>query len=158
MPKMRTTAVLWLGIVGCTGPAVAPPPERPKPAAQRDSLIIAVASDPRNLLSIVSESAADNAVIDATGVQPMDVDFDCRMTYKPALASSWIFAEDGRKIRLSLRDDEVWEDGQPVTAEDYRFTYDLAADPVVGWSQRASLGRLDPAARPRVIDPHTVEF
>lgn len=149
---------MWLGVLGCSAPGVPPTPERPKPQAQRDSLIIAVASDPKDLLSVVSESAADSAVIEATGVQPMDVDFDCRMTYKPALASSWIFSADGRTITLSLRDDQVWEDGRPITAEDYRYTFDLAADPNVGWPERASLRRLDADARPKVVDAHTVAF
>ncbi len=38
-------------------------------------------------------------------------------------------SEDGRTITFTLRDDIVWSDGTPVTADDFVFTYEMNVDP-----------------------------
>ena len=43
----------------------------------------------------------------------------------PALAKSWIFSEDGRRVAFSLRSDVTWHDGEPFTADDVAFSYGL---------------------------------
>lgn len=43
----------------------------------------------------------------------------------PALARSWKVSEDGREVAFSLRQDVVWHDGQPFSAEDVVFTFGL---------------------------------
>lgn len=43
----------------------------------------------------------------------------------PDLAESWDISDDGRLIRFKLRDDVTWHDGEPFTAEDVAFTYEL---------------------------------
>lgn len=151
-------------LVGCTGQEPEGKPGNPVPSAvpgggmQRDTLVIATPQDPKDLLYLYSQSASDSPVIEALNLPPMDADFDCRMTFDPALAASWQFGEDVRSITLHLRDDVTWEDGQPVTADDYAFTYDLVADPSVGSPRADMLARMVPGARPKVIDAHTVEF
>ncbi|MDX1663766.1 MAG: ABC transporter substrate-binding protein [Candidatus Promineifilaceae bacterium] len=46
----------------------------------------------------------------------------------PALARGWTVEEDGRTVHFSLRDDVVWHDGEPLTADDVVFTYSLLKD------------------------------
>lgn len=36
---------------------------------------------------------------------------------------------DGRTITFKLRDDIQWSDGTPITAADFKFTYDMSIDP-----------------------------
>ncbi|MCA9941670.1 MAG: peptide ABC transporter substrate-binding protein [Anaerolineales bacterium] len=36
---------------------------------------------------------------------------------------------DGRVITLMLRDDIVWNDGEPITSDDFVFTYQMSIDP-----------------------------
>jgi peptide/nickel transport system substrate-binding protein len=36
---------------------------------------------------------------------------------------------DGNVITLTLRDDIVWSDGQPITSDDFAFTYDMVVHP-----------------------------
>ena len=36
---------------------------------------------------------------------------------------------DGKVITMKLRDDIVWSDGQPITADDFIFTYQMYVDP-----------------------------
>lgn len=38
-------------------------------------------------------------------------------------------SEDGRVITMQLRDDIVWSDGEPLTAADFVFTYEMTIDP-----------------------------
>jgi peptide/nickel transport system substrate-binding protein len=38
-------------------------------------------------------------------------------------------SEDGRTVTFHLRDDIVWSDGTPVTAEDFVFTYEMNVEP-----------------------------
>jgi ABC-type transport system substrate-binding protein len=42
---------------------------------------------------------------------------------EPALAESWEFAPDKKRIIFTLRDGLKWSDGQPLTVDDVVFTY-----------------------------------
>lgn len=52
----------------------------------------------------------------------------------PNLAESWEVSEDGLTVTIKLRDDGMWTNGDPVTAEDYVYSWkrtlspELAAD------------------------------
>lgn len=52
----------------------------------------------------------------------------------PAAAESWTVSEDGRTYTFRLREDARWSNGEPVTAEDFRYSWrramlpDLASD------------------------------
>lgn len=38
-------------------------------------------------------------------------------------------SEDGKTLTFKLRDDIVWSDGEPITADDFVFTYEMTIDP-----------------------------
>lgn len=46
----------------------------------------------------------------------------------PHLAEEWEFSEDGTELTFTLRDDVTWSDGEPFTAEDVAFTWQLVID------------------------------
>lgn len=46
----------------------------------------------------------------------------------PFLAESWEFNEDGTELTFTLRDDATWSDGEPFTAKDVAFTWQLVID------------------------------
>ncbi len=50
-------------------------------------------------------------------------------SYQPDLAASWSSDAEGRTWTFKLRDDAVWHDGEPVTAEDVVFTVDARKSP-----------------------------
>jgi peptide/nickel transport system substrate-binding protein len=52
-------------------------------------------------------------------------------SYQPDLASSWSSDETGKTWTFIIRDDAVWHDGQPVTAEDVVFTVEALKSPDV---------------------------
>jgi peptide/nickel transport system substrate-binding protein len=43
----------------------------------------------------------------------------------PGLATDWEASEDGLTWTFTIRDDSVWSDGEPVTAHDAAYTYQL---------------------------------
>ncbi|MGP5056143.1 ABC transporter substrate-binding protein [Brachybacterium paraconglomeratum] len=49
-------------------------------------------------------------------------------TVLPHLAESWEFNEDGTELTFTLRDDVTWNDGEPFTAADVAFTWQLVLD------------------------------
>ncbi|HVL28579.1 MAG TPA: ABC transporter substrate-binding protein [Acidimicrobiales bacterium] len=72
----------------------------------------------------------------------------------PWLASSWERSADGREWRFTLRDGVQWHDGQPLTAEDVRFTFDYLKNGA-GSTSQANLGAV-PIAGVTVEPPNVV--
>jgi ABC-type transport system substrate-binding protein len=50
------------------------------------------------------------------------------LTEMPTVENGGI-TEEGRVLTLSLRDDLTWSDGEPLTAQDFVFTYEMIVDP-----------------------------
>lgn len=84
------------------------------------------------------------------------VQYDANLGVRPWLAESW--QEEGdTAVVFRLRSDVKWHDGQPVTADDVKFTFDLAKDsaaasPLVG---AIFLAEVESAT---VVDPQTIRF
>lgn len=69
------------------------------------------------------------------------------------LATTWEASEDGLTWTFNLRDDVLWHDGEPFTAEDVKFTIEGLLDPAVNAQFRTNLTGVTGA---EVIDDHTV--
>ncbi|GAH12437.1 unnamed protein product, partial [marine sediment metagenome] len=54
---------------------------------------------------------------------------------------------------MTLRDDLVWSDGEPITAEDFVFTYEMIVDPA---NTVAAVNPYDRIASIETPDPQTV--
>jgi len=50
------------------------------------------------------------------------------LTELPSMENGGV-SEDGTVVTMHLRDDIVWSDGTPITAEDFVFTYEMIMDP-----------------------------
>jgi len=75
-------------------------------------------------------------------------------TYLPWLATSYDWSADNLKLRFALRPGVLWSDGQPFSARDVTFTFNLmhrvpALDREGVWTFLSSVS---------AIDPNTVEF
>jgi peptide/nickel transport system substrate-binding protein len=68
-------------------------------------------------------------LIQAGDIQDLVYDTLIRIDLKsqayPGLATEWSVAEDGRTWTFKLAPGAKWHDGQPVTAEDVKFTFDM---------------------------------
>lgn len=160
MSTIRTlSSVSLVALLSCSSSTPEPSGDQPQgDGFPRDTLVIAYQSDADSLLSVVSQSAADGEIINNINYPIMDSDFDCELKMRPALAKSWEWNEDGTVLSMTLRDDISWSDGKPVTAQDIAYTMELVADPVVASPRIAYIQNMQPDARPRVIDDHTIEW
>ena len=79
------------------------------------------------------------------------------LRFRGLLASAWQQDPDGRWIRVRIRDDARFSDGEPVTAEDVRWTYqDFIFNPSIEAERtRATLDQIEDV---RVVDAKTVEI
>ncbi len=176
MPALPLPALLLAGaLTGCGGsdqggrPAPGPTVEAVdrgpgnEPLASElggpaDTLVIAYQNDADTMISPVAGSVSTSAILDNINYGLLDSRFDCRLTYGPALAESWQFNEDQTVLTMKLRPGQLWSDGQPVTARDIAFTYELVADPVVASPRIAYIENMVPGKRPLVIDDLTLEW
>jgi peptide/nickel transport system substrate-binding protein len=74
-------------------------------------------------------------------------------TFAPELAKSYDWSPDHKTLTFHLREDAVWSDGVPLTAEDVRWTWQAQRDPAVAWDNafmKREIGDVE------VVDPHTV--
>ena len=76
-------------------------------------------------------------------------------TWAPALATDWEFSEDRLELTVKLRPDALWSDGEPVTAEDVRFTWLAQTDADVAWGYSFYKEAITDV---EVVDPATVRF
>src|SRR5829696_1242222 len=76
-------------------------------------------------------------------------------TFAPLLAKSYEWSADHKALTFHLRDDVVWSDGVPVTAEDVRWTWQAEVNPDVAWEAVDSKRWIKDV---EVVDPHTVRF
>ena len=90
-------------------------------------------------------------------------------SYIPRLAESWDVSEDATNFTFTLQEGLTWSDGEPFTADDVVFSYNLYADPEVGSAWRTRLadvagyaefdsGAADSLSGVTAVDDTTVEF
>lgn len=112
--------------------------------------------------------------------------YNVSMEQEPALAESWEFSNEGKTVTFKLREDVVWHDGEPFTAEDVAFTFEIMCHPDYSGPRGYSVERLegyyeyhgklaedsteenpvyeiepltaDSVAGIKVVDPYTISF
>jgi len=80
------------------------------------------------------------------------VSFDENLQLRPNLAAEWTQSADQLTWTFTLRDDVSWHDGEPLTSEDVKFTYDRMKESGLG----LHAGFLTGISSVECPDPHTV--
>src|SRR5690606_39450275 len=94
------------------------------------TIIVGMRSDFRGFNSVTNVDLYSGEVMNYALFTPL-VPYDEQLQVRPWLADSW--EEEGdTAVTFHLRRDVRWHDGQPVTAEDVKFTFDLAKDTLTG--------------------------
>jgi peptide/nickel transport system substrate-binding protein len=115
--------------------------------------IVSVTSDFQAFNPVTNTALVTLEVINYMLFTPL-VQYDEDLNPQPWLAESWDLGETG--VTFRLRDDVRWHDGQPVTAEDVKFTFDLAKNPeAASLLESAYLTMIRSAT---VVDPRTIRF
>ncbi len=78
------------------------------------------------------------------------------LAWQGLLADRWTVSDDGLAVSFHLRDDVVFSDGAPLTAEDVLFTYQfIMSEAIQAPRERAYLKKIKEV---KVKDKYTVEF
>ena len=113
--------------------------ETTAPASEATTEAPVVVEEPSGLLTVgITEasgnfnplyysSAYDGYVVDMVFQGLISRNFEGE--YEGEVAESWEYSEDGKSITFKMREDVVFSDGQPLTAQDVVFTYQVLADP-----------------------------
>ncbi|RMG75197.1 MAG: hypothetical protein D6711_07285 [Chloroflexi bacterium] len=75
---------------------------------------------------------------------------------EPALAKNWLVSFDGLEYVVQLRDDVLWHDGVPFTAQDVVYTIDLLQSPDFPGSDQ--LNTFWRTVEVQAIDPYLIRF
>ncbi len=149
----RSARVVWSGLLllvavaGCGGGGG-------EGAGAGGTVVVGVANDFSGFNPVTNSSIDTDHVIKYGLFTPL-VRYDEELSPEPYLAESWELHGD-TAITFTLRDDVRWHDGEPVTAEDVKFTFDMAKTPetgsLIGSAYLASVERAE------VRDPRTITF
>ena len=150
--RARFAAVLALFLAACGGEGPGAGGEIGDPVPGGTG-IVAVSSDFQAFNPVTNTAIVTDEVNKFMLFTPL-VQYNEDAEVIPYLAESWDLDDQG--VTFRLRNDVLWHDGQPVTAEDVKFTFDLAKNP-----ETASLlesAYLTMVRSATVIDPHTIRF
>jgi peptide/nickel transport system substrate-binding protein len=116
--RMWSAAAAAVTLLGAA--CSARPPASPRPV----TLVIAINGDPGAMNPAVTTSGNTHPVTDQifNGL----VGLDEHLNPVPELAERWSIEDEGRTYRFTLRRGVQWHDGQPLTSDDVRFTFERA--------------------------------
>lgn len=124
--------------------------------ARNDTLIRALSSDPEFLNPVLSNDNPSSLVEYLIYDQLLDVDDTTESNIVGRLAERWEISDDKSIITFFLRKGITWQDGFPFSAEDVKFTFDMASRndiPAVGMKSVTKL--LD---KLEVINDYQIKF
>ena len=158
---LRLFLILALATVAGLGMACRSPV--PDPAADRvaeDTIVVAAGVDMRGVNELVTDATQIHTAIHYFALFRTLLDErpdfqDGPPTFGPELAESHEFSADRRTLTFHLRGDAVWSDGEPVTAQDVRFTWQAHISPEVAWPLADFKKHIRDV---EVVDPQTVRF
>lgn len=142
---MKTILSLTLILVFLTGGSVFAATGIPNHKAE---LVIGSAVDINNLDPQAQSDQINNIVLKLT--HQTLVFFTNEATFEPSLAASWEFRDDTHVV-FHLVKNAKFSDGTPLTAEDVKFTIDMAMKSYVADSLTGLIST-------SVIDPYTIEM
>ncbi|HTL90121.1 MAG TPA: ABC transporter substrate-binding protein [Leptolyngbya sp.] len=155
--SLRQSLILWFAIAalflsGCN------PRDYKTEAAQVPQLVLTSPTDPKTF------NYANNQTFPAVFpfiYEGLTKENGLTGEYDPALAESWKFSPDRRRVVFTLRPDLKWSDGEPLTADDVVFTYeDIVFNPLIPTDQKESIQIGENKVFPKVrkISDRQVEF
>lgn len=153
LPRLRNAIGAFALLCSCSPESV----ER-SPAAEAP-LVIAVSNDISSLNPLLGvESRFNHDVLDLMFLHLVEEQPDYAdhpPTFAAQLARSFEWSADRRALTFHLQEHATWSDGQPITAEDVRWTWQAQTHPDIAWDYAQSKDHILDVA---VVDPKTVRF
>ena len=121
------------------------------------TITVAVRSDPKTLNPVLAVDESTREIIDCMNADLIHINRETQKT-EPALAKSWTVSRDGKTFILHLRRGLRFSDGQPFTADDVVFSFQVYLDEKVHSSQRDLLVVGGKPISVKKLDDYTVQF
>ncbi len=120
---------------------------------QGGDMLYATFSDPLFLVPFINADSASSDVCNLL-FSPL-LTYNEKLEIVPNAAKSFDVSKDGKTITFKLRDDVYFHNGQKMTAEDVKYSYDLIRDPAVNSPRRMDYEAVSEITTP---DASTVVF
>jgi len=91
------------------------------------TLVLAVPAEPRTLDPAKASAAVDSTVLTYLGAALLDIDPDGKIV--PWLAKDYSVSPDGLTVTFHLKEGVTFHNGEPLTAEDFKWTFERMLDP-----------------------------
>jgi peptide/nickel transport system substrate-binding protein len=125
----------------------------PAPAVPEGTIVVGVWQEPKGLIWNIFYEAHTNDILDSMYYAPVALDENDELIPElleelPTTQNGGI-SEDGKTLTLKFKDGFKWHDGEPVTSEDFKFTWQFVVDPntmsqvSAGWNQIESVDTPD---------------
>ncbi|WKA58370.1 ABC transporter substrate-binding protein [Planococcus shenhongbingii] len=112
-------AAALIGLAGCSQES-----GNSADSAEMKQLVYGMASEIEKVNPVLDESQEIDALLFRGLTKP-----NAKNQVTPDLAESWEISDDQLTYVFTLRQDAAWQDGEPVTAEDVKFTFDQIQNP-----------------------------
>ena len=86
------------------------------------SIVFATTSDPKSFNDIIAKETSTTEITSQI-FEGLTTTNPFNLKVEPNLAKSWEVSEDGLSWDFTLREDVLWNDGEPFTAKDVVFTF-----------------------------------
>jgi peptide/nickel transport system substrate-binding protein len=124
-----------------------------------DTLVWAVMADADGFLPTVASSATGGAMMDLMMPSVTESGFsDGRLSFTPGWARAWEFSKDKKQLTLHFKEGLTWDDGQPLTAHDLAFAYDLIGNAAANSPRRPYMDNMVEGEPYTVLDDYTIRF
>lgn len=114
--------------------------------------VLGINGEPSNLIPPLASDSASHEVADLIYVAPLKYNKNIELV--PWAAKEYDVLDNGTRLRFRMRKDIKWFDGEPLTAEDVRFTYRLMIDPETPTAYAEDYKRIKEF---RLLDEYTFE-
>ena len=123
-------------------------PTLPPPVVYREGVV----GTPTSITPLSARNRAERSLVGLvfSGLMRMGP----QNTLEPDLASSYKLSDDGKTWTFHIREDAVWQDGEPVTSADVLYTVAALKDPDASGGRSGSWAEVETAA----LDDKTVTF
>lgn len=127
------------------------------PGQSGGTITVAMRSDPKTLNPVLAVDESTREIIDCMNADLIHINRETQKT-EPALAKSWSASRDGKTFTLHLRRGVRFSDGQPFTADDVVFSFQLYLDEKIHAPQRDLLVVGGKPISVKKLDDYTVQF
>lgn len=128
-----------------------------KVASKADSttFLYNIGQEPTTLNPITGTDAYNQAVQEFVIDSLMNRNLDT-YEWEPALAEKFETSKDGKEFTFTLREGATWSDGQPLTVDDVKFSFDVIFDPT--YNAAHSRPYYENIEKAEVTGPRTIKF